>query len=124
MNSNEVKIKNQAKMKSLDEIVEGVVAEYKQDPRNKVFVGEDALLASATEETGSQVDTESLRDSIKAYQDGDVSDEQQVIYDGAVAVCGRLARQCFGNDPDTDVDYDVSWLENDDGSFSAEIRPS
>ena len=109
-------------MKSLDEIIEGVVSDYKQDPRNKVFVGEDVLLASAAEETGVSVDAENLRAAISAYQSGDMSDEQQALYDGAVAACGRIARSCFGDDPDCDLDYDIAWIEIDGGSWSAEVR--
>jgi hypothetical protein len=104
-------------MKSLDELIDGVVSEYKQDPRNKVFVGEDILLASAAEETGGAVDAEALRAAISAYQSGDMSDEQQALYDGAVAACGRIARSC-------DLDYDIAWIENDGGLWSAEVRPS
>jgi len=111
-------------MKSLDSLVQAIVSEYRQDPRNKVFLAEDVLLASATEETSSSVEAQALRESVKAYQEGEASDEQQAIYDGAVAVCGRIARSCFGDDPDADLDYDVSWIENDDGSWSAEVRPS
>lgn len=40
--------------------------------------------------------------------------------------CSVLARKCFGVDPDDEdeeVDYELSWLEADDGAVVAEIRP-
>jgi len=49
------------------------------------------------------------------------------VLDGAVYACSVLARKCFGENPedkDVDVDYQISWLENNDGSYVAEIRPN
>jgi hypothetical protein len=49
------------------------------------------------------------------------------IYDAAIYSCSQLAKACFGEDPEDDdeeVDHEVSWVENDDGSYTAEVRPS
>jgi len=46
------------------------------------------------------------------------------IYDGAVCACGSAARQCFRDDPEENIDYEIDWLEQDDGSIIAEVRPN
>ena len=35
-----------------DAMIQSLAEEFRKDPRNKVFVGEDILLASVLEETG------------------------------------------------------------------------
>ena len=111
---------------SVDQLVEGIVAEFRADPRNKVFAQESVLIASAQEETGEKISTEELHELIEGHQNGSLDDDDLEKFDGAVYVCGVLARLCFGENPDDEdeeVDYDVSWIENDDGTYSAEIRP-
>jgi len=112
---------------SVDELVEDIVKEFRADPRNKVFAQESLLIASTEEETGEHLSAEQLRSLIKDHQSGSLDDDDLEKFDGAVYVCSVLARLCFGENPDDedeDVDYDISWIDNDDGSFSAEIRPS
>jgi len=49
------------------------------------------------------------------------------MYDAAVFCCSVLSRKCFAEDPEdeeAEVDYQISWIKNDDGSIVAEIRPS
>lgn len=111
-------------MENLDVLVSGIVSSFKEDPRNKVFVDFPVLLLSSVIETGNKsINSEKLVDVIKGYMEGDLDDESTEIYDGAVAVCGEVARQCFADNEGDDVDYELSWLEGDDGFF-AEIRPN
>ncbi len=35
------------------ELIDKLIDEYKADPRNKIFINEEILLASAKEETGN-----------------------------------------------------------------------
>jgi len=108
----------------MSDIFDKVVAEFKSDPRNKVFASSELLVKSASEEIGETVDLARLNEVIQKYLSGDMAGDDESIYDGAVAVCGSLARNCFGSDPDEDIDYEIDWLEQDDGSFLAEIRPN
>ena len=109
---------------ALQELLANLVSDFKADPRNKIFVTEEMLVASATEETGTKVSAARLRKVIAAYLSGDMDDEFQAIYDGAVYACGLAARHCFNDDPDDGIDYEVDWQEQEDGSYIAEVRPS
>ena len=111
---------------SLDEMVKPLVSDFKSDKRNKVFVPENILITSILEENGKEIDLEELRQIIKKYLDGELDSESQDIYDAAIYSCSLVARLCFADDPedeDAEVDYEISWLEDDNGSYSAEIRP-
>lgn len=111
----------------LDQRIDAIVAEFKKDPRNKVFLSQEILLASAEEETGKKVSADELRSLIKQYEEGSITDEDLEAVDGALYACGVVARRCFGETPDDeeeDVDFETTFLENSDGTYSAEIRPS
>ena len=104
-------------------LIDEIIATYKADPRNKVYIDEKTLLAAAIEETGGQITIEQVRKVIAKYMSGEMDDAEQVIYDGAAYACGVAARHCFADDPDAEVDYEIDWLENSDGSYMAEVRP-
>jgi hypothetical protein len=105
-------------------LVDEIISDFKESPRNKVFVPIAVLCESASEELGKKVSVDKLTKVISDYIAGNLSEKNEAYYDGAVAVCGEVARRCFGDGPDDDVDYEISWIENDDDTFSAEIRPS
>ena len=109
---------------SLSVLVDKLQTEYKADPRNKIFINEEMLIASVSEETGNEVTAEDLRVVIAAFLSGDMDDSQQSIYDGAVYACSLSARHCFNDDPEDDVDYEIYWQEQTDGTYVAEVRPS
>lgn len=117
-------VESQMTNSMFSKLVDKIIADYKADPRSKIFVDEATLLASAKEETGvEEISSEALRDIINKYINGDLDDaDEQSIYDGAVYACGVVANNCFGNDPDEEVDYELSWIQNTDDSFSAEVR--
>ena len=111
---------------SLDDSLKKIVEEYREDPRNKVFAPMDLLVESVAEETGDSVNHSQLNSIIEDYIAGTISGSEQDIYDGALFACGELARQCFGENPDDEdeeVDYQISWLQDDEGYYFAEIRP-
>ena len=93
-------------------------------PRNKVFVAFEVLLVSASEETGKKITADELKKIIKRFMSGTLKASEEAIYDGAVAACGVVARRCFGDNPDDDLDYAVEWVENADGTFATQVRPS
>lgn len=110
----------------LDQLVEDVVKVFCADPKNKVFATEDMLLASIKEEAGVDMTAEQLHSLIDNFSSGSLEDDEYETYDAAVYVCSVLASQCFGEDPDDEdeeVDYAISWIENSDGTYSAEVRP-
>ena len=109
---------------SFSEQAEKIVSAFKADPRNKVFLGFPTLLAAATEETGRALTESDLKAAIQAYLGGGCEGDQEAVYDGATYACGYVARHCFSEDPDEDVDYEVDWIEEQDGSFTAEVRMS
>ena len=105
-------------------LIDEIIQNYKADPRNKVHIDEKTLLASSIEETGNDITTEELRNAISKYISGDMEDEDQTIYDGALYACSVAANNCFSDDPDGEVDYEIEWIENNDGSFTAQVRPN
>ena len=70
-----------------------------------------------------------LREWEPLAEQGDASAQSILgwMYDAAVFCCSVLSRKCFAEDPEdeeAEVDYQISWIKNDDGSIVAEIRPS
>jgi len=111
----------------LNDLIEKITMQFRKEPRNKVFASQELLIASVSEESGQEITPQKLLSVVRAYEDGDIDGEDEELYDAAVYCCGVLARKCFGDDPEddeTDVDYDLTWLEDEDGSVSAEVRPS
>ena len=111
------------------ELIAKIIDDYKADPRNKVFIDENTLLAAAKEETGNDVTNVQLRSTIRNFLSGEMDGDDYSIYDGAIYACAVASNNCFGDpsahedDDDYSVDYEIDWIENDDGSFTAEIRP-
>lgn len=108
---------------SANDLADKIIAEFRADPRNKVFVTFETLLASAHEETGKKIKGDELVKTIDDYQSGALDDGGEAIYDGAVAIIGYVARGCFGDDPDEDIDYEVDWILEDDSTYTAAVRP-
>jgi hypothetical protein len=112
------------------DLIDKIIDSYKADPRNKIAIDEDTLLASTIEETGYPIQRDQLRDSIANYLSNEMNGDDYSIYDGAIYACSVAANRCFGDseqyDADNDyrVDYQLSWIKNSDGSFIAVIRPN
>ncbi len=109
---------------SLEKLITELAEQFKAQPRNKVFVQEQILLVAVAEETSKDISTEELRSVISSFLAGELDDETEPLYDGAVYACSMAARHCFSDDPEDDIDYIVDWLEQDDGSFVAEVSPA
>ena len=108
---------------SANELANKIIGEFKNEPRNKVFINFETLLASASEETGKEIESNKLIKVIDNYLSGDLDEKGESIYDGAVAIIGYVARNCFGDDPDQDLDYEIEWIQEDDSTYTAEVRP-
>ena len=63
------------------DLIDKIIDEYKADPRNKIFIDEDTLLASAMEETGSEITLEKLRSVISEFLSGEIDDDDYSIYE-------------------------------------------
>lgn len=111
----------------LDDLIEKVTTDFRNDPRNKVFASQELLIASVLEESGEEISPSRLASIVSAYQEGSLDGDDEELYDAAVYCCGILARKCFADDPeneDAEVDYTLDWINNKDGSLAAEIRPA
>jgi hypothetical protein len=112
------------------DLIDKIIDSYKADPRNKIAIDEDTLLASSIEETGYPIKRDQLRNSIANYLSNEMNGDDYSIYDGAIYVCSVAANHCFGDpvacedDDYYSVDYQLSWIQSIDGSFIAEIRPN
>lgn len=111
------------------DLIDKIIDDYKVDPKNKIIIDEDTLLASSVEETGNLITREQLRTSIANFLSNEMDGDNYSIYDGAIYACQCAANHCF-RDPveykDDDyytVDYEINWIENNDGAFCAEVRP-
>ena len=110
-----------------EELAQKIIDEYRSDPRNKVFVPEEVMLASVQEEAEKSIEPEALREIIQAQQNGTSTDEQIELFDAATYSCSYIAHACFAENPDDEdeeVDYQISFIERDSGEFVAEVRPS
>lgn len=114
-------------MVDLDDLIEKISYEFHADPKNKVFASENLLLTSVKEEIDKDLSVKELRSLIQDYKNGDLDGDTEEIYDAAVYCCGILARKCFAEDAedeDAGVNFEISWIENEDETIAAEIRPS
>lgn len=111
------------------DLIDQIINEYKINPRNKVFIDEKTLLASAAEETGNSVTSVQLRTVVENFLSDSMDGDDYSIYDGAIYACSVAANHCFGDPAEYEeddyysVDYQLSWIHNSDGSFTAEISP-
>lgn len=108
---------------SVEEKIVELAKEFKKGPGNKIYIQEEILLASVAEETGKNIAASQLRTIIAAWLSGELDEESEALYDGAAYACSMAARHCFNDDPEDDADYVIDWLEQEDGSYVAEVRP-
>ena len=105
----------------LQEMLQCIVVDFKQHPRNKVFLPWEAMLQSVKEELGREVSSEELKASFIKVLEGGATEEDDQLYDAAISPIGDLATHCFFQG-DYDKGYSYSILEQEWG-FVAEIRP-
>jgi hypothetical protein len=116
--------------KMFADLIDKVIDDFKADPRNKIAIDEDTLLASSIEETGYPITRDQLRASISNFLSNNMDGDDYSVYDGAIYACSVAANHCFGDpvayedDDYYSVDYQLNWIQNSDGSFTAEIRLS
>jgi hypothetical protein len=111
------------------DLIDKIIDDYKSDPKNKILIDEDTLLASSVEETGNLISRHQLRTTIENFLSNEMDGDDYSIYDGAVYACQCAANHCFGDpveyeaDDYYSVDYHLDWIQGSDGSFAAQIRP-
>jgi hypothetical protein len=112
------------------DLIDKIIDDYKADPKNKIIIDEDTLLASSVEETGNLISRDQLRAVIQNFLSNEMDGDDYSIYDGAIYACSVAANHCFGDpieyeaDDYYSVDYQLEWVQSKDGSFAAVIRPS
>jgi hypothetical protein len=112
------------------DLIDKIIDDYKANPKNKIIIDEDTLLASSVEETGNLLSRNQLRITIANFLSNEMDGDDYAIYDGAIYACSVAANHCFGDpveyeaDDYYSVDYQLEWIQSADGSFAAVIRPS
>lgn len=112
------------------DLIDKIIDDYKADPKNKIIIDEDTLLASSVEETGNLISRDQLRAAIQNFLSNEMDGDDYSTYDGAIYACSVAANHCFGDpieyeaDDYYSVDYQLEWAQSNDGSFAAVIRPS
>lgn len=102
-----------------DQIVATIVAEYKNEPRNKIIINAFHLCTYATDELGEAVSPASLASAIQSYEDGDASEQEQALLDAATSLCHQVANRCWGECEDeesdewSEVDISTEWSDYD-----------
>lgn len=110
---------------TVNEHVEKIAAVYRKDPRNKVSIGAEALLASVKEEAGKKLTSAQLAQCLDRFSSGESKAGDEEVYDAAMYICHKAANVCFGDGPDSEVDIDVSFLNTDSPrDLAAEVRPN
>jgi hypothetical protein len=112
------------------DLIDKIIDDYKVNPKNKIIIDENTLLASSIEETGKLISRDQLRTTIANFLSNSMDGDDYSIYDGAIYACSVAANHCFGDpveyeaDDYYSADYQLDWIQSNDGSFAAEIRPS
>lgn len=117
---------NDDEIPDMYELIDEVSALFHDDPKNKAFASEQIMLASIKEEAGEEIDADEFHKLIQSYDSGTLNEQDQDLFDAAMYACSLIAKACFADDPedeDEEVDYSVSFIENEDNTVSAEIRP-
>ena len=93
-------------------LIDAVIDEYFLNPRSKVYLKEDVLLASSIEESGLKVTAKNLRESIRNYIKGEQDVDDYLIYESAIYACSVAANHCFGDQESLEEDYSISYEIN------------
>lgn len=98
---------------SQDDVVNKIVSEFREDPRNKIIINAHDLAIFANEEVGREVSIEELCKSISSIEDGTAEENEEALLDAATALCHEVADRCWGECVDEDDD---EWEEVDIGT--------
>ncbi len=111
------------------ELIDRIIEQHRSDPKYKILIDENTLLAAAMEETGYEITLEQLSTVISNFLSGKIEADDHLIYTGAIYACEVASNNCFGIpeqhdvEDDVSVDYEVNWVLNENGRYAAEIRP-
>ena len=94
-----------------DRIVHG----FRKEPSDEILIYTEDLANFASEETGMKITAKKLQGVLRSYTDGNTSELDDSILDGAVALCHQVADRCFGkclNEKDDEwqeIDINTHW---------------
>ena len=107
---------------SFEQMEADIIAAFKKDPQEVIYVPWLMLVASAAEGTKSSVSAASLKKTFRRYLAGKLNGKYE-LYDAATSLCIRLADCCFGTGPEDDnVSFTMKWIEHADGTFTVALR--
>ena len=116
-----------------DDIVDKLVTENRQDPRNKIIIDGHDLSAFASEELDTSVTVSTLLQAVSAHKNGTSDEKVQALVDAATALCHQAADrvwgECFDREEDEweEIDISTDWItepEPGEGDLRVVVRPA
>ena len=107
-----------------DQIIQNLVNDYKEEPRNKIIIDCKPLVEYAAEELQTSLTAAQLADALARYENGEASEADESLVDAATSLCHQVANRCWGeceseeDDEWSEVDISTEWsdFESDDPS--------
>lgn len=115
-----------------DDIVDKLVTENRQDPRNKIIIDGHDLSAFASEELDTSVTVSTLSQAVSAHKNGTSDEKDQALVDAATALCHQVADRVWGecldreDDEWEEIDISTAWsasVEQETEGLTVVVRP-
>lgn len=109
---------------SQEEIIAKIANDFKEEPRNKIFISSEDLCLFVSEELGRELSAESLAKAVATFEDGEATEADENIVDAATSLCHQVSNRCWGECLDADedewseVDISTEWSDYDSGTPS------
>ena len=104
---------------SQEATIASIVAEFKEQARNKIIISCTDLCSYASEELGSELSAKSLVKAVIAFEDGEATEADERIVDAATSLCHQVSNRCWGECEDeeedewSEVDISTEWSDFD-----------
>lgn len=109
---------------SQESTIASIVADFNEEPRNKIVISSIDLCSYASEELGSELSPQSLAKAVTAFEDGEANEADERIIDAATSLCHQVANRCWGECEDeeedewSEVDISTEWSDFDSDNAS------
>ena len=104
---------------SQEATIASIVADFKEEPRNKIIISCSNLCSYASEELGNELSPQSLAQAVTAFEEGEASEADERIIDAATSLCHQVSNRCWGEceneeeDEWSEVDISTEWSDFD-----------
>jgi hypothetical protein len=104
---------------SQDQIIQQLVAAFKEEPRNKIIIDSSPLLQYTAEELQMEVTSAQLAEVLARYEDGEATEADESMVDAATSLCHQVANRCWGeceseeDDEWSEVEISTEWSDFD-----------